>query len=379
MASGGQNQRNPKSSTSEPRQRTSWQRTTSMSDKDDNVSLNSFPNDLRPNNWDFSDWRPTGSKDQTKRRKKGNPEWEREQSLTQDSPPPSERQHGTPRTFPRTKLTPSTPTSQRVALENLRQAMTFSDQEDGVSNDGERNNERNLLRRRENLPSYGRQESGGNMETQLSRPVPNQREDRNNRNNNKQNHNEARAAAGGKPDSSQIVGRLMQIRDYIKQASSMMDSLRKSGDPSDQQRCFQLSKLLYNMRDREAEVLQNLTKLWSVREEPDVNDASREMTPNTEPLDDTRSVDLDIQSEVSDREERSVSASSRPRIEDNLGLTSDNDDEVEEEGVPSETSDNSSTMDDTVISARKKELDFELGESEVCCISFHIEVKGPAK
>ncbi|XP_060565328.1 RNA polymerase-associated protein LEO1-like isoform X2 [Ruditapes philippinarum] len=217
------------------------------------------------------------------------------------------------------------------------------------------------------------------METQLSRPVPNQREDRNNRNNNKQNHNEARAAAGGKPDSSQIVGRLMQIRDYIKQASSMMDSLRKSGDPSDQQRCFQLSKLLYNMRDREAEVLQNLTKLWSVREEPDVNDASREMTPNTEPLDDTRSVDLDIQSEVSDREERSVSASSRPRIEDNLGLTSDNDDEVEEEGVPSETSDNSSTMDDTVISARKKELDFELGESEVCCISFHIEVKGPAK
>jgi hypothetical protein len=64
----------------------------------------------------------------------------------------------------------------------------------GVSNDGERNNERNLLRRRENLPSYGRQESGGNIETQLSRPVPNQREDRNNRNNN----NEARAAAGGK-------------------------------------------------------------------------------------------------------------------------------------------------------------------------------------
>ena len=65
-----------------------------------------------------------------------------------------------------------------------------------------------------------------------------------------------------------------------------------------------------------------------------------------------------------------MSASSRPRIEDNLGLTSDNDDEVEE-GVPSETSDNSSTMDDTVISARKnRELDFELGESEVCYISW---------
>lgn len=32
------------------------------------------------------------------------------------------------------------------------------------------------------------------------------------------------------PDSSQIVGRLMQIRDYIKQTSSMMESLRKTGD-----------------------------------------------------------------------------------------------------------------------------------------------------
>lgn len=64
--------------------------------------------------------------------------------------------------------------------------------------------------------------------------------------------------------------------------------------------------------------------------------------------------------------ERSVSASSRPRIEDNLGLTSDNDEDVEE-GVQSETSENSSTMDDTVISARKnQEWDYELGESEVC-------------
>ncbi|XP_060565327.1 pericentriolar material 1 protein-like isoform X1 [Ruditapes philippinarum] len=218
------------------------------------------------------------------------------------------------------------------------------------------------------------------METQLSRPVPNQREDRNNRNNNKQNHNEARAAAGGKPDSSQIVGRLMQIRDYIKQASSMMDSLRKSGDPPGyRDEMDRLQKLMDHLKEQERGYTGLLQTLLSVREEPDVNDASREMTPNTEPLDDTRSVDLDIQSEVSDREERSVSASSRPRIEDNLGLTSDNDDEVEEEGVPSETSDNSSTMDDTVISARKKELDFELGESEVCCISFHIEVKGPAK
>lgn len=66
-----------------------------------------------------------------------------------------------------------------------------------------------------------------------------------------------------------------------------------------------------------------------------------------------------------------MSESSRPRIEDNLGLTSDND-EVEE-GIPSETSENSSTMDDTVISAKKnQEWDYELGESEVCFILIHL-------
>ncbi|KAL4230121.1 Phosphoacetylglucosamine Mutase [Mactra antiquata] len=366
MASGGQNQRNPKTSASEPRQRSSWQRTTSMSDRDDNVSLNSFPNDLRPNNWEFSDWKPGGTKDQPKRRKKGNPEWEREQSLTQDSPPPSKRQHATPRSYPRTKITSTTPPSERQALENIRQAITFSDQEDGVSNDGERNNERNLLRRRENFPGY-RSDVGTNMEPPLTRPVPNRRDDRNNRNNNKQNQNDVRAATG-KPDSSQIVGRLMQIRDYIKQASSMMDSLRKSGDPPGyRDEMDRLQKLMDHLKEQERAYTGVLQTILSVKEEPDVNDASRDMTPSVEPLDDTRSVDLDVQSEASEREARSLSAASRPRIEDKLGLTSDNDIEDDDiDGVQSETSDNSSNMDDTVI-ARRRNQDWEnaLGESEL--------------
>ena len=40
----------------------------------------------------------------------------------------------------------------------------------------------------------------------------------------------------------------------------------------------------------------------SVRDEPDVNDATREMTPNLDTMDDTVSVDLDVQSELSERE-----------------------------------------------------------------------------
>ena len=79
---------------------------------------------------DFSDWKPSAPFDNTKRRKKGNPEREREQSLSQDSPPPFEHHQRTPSTFPRTRITPSTPTSQRIALENLRQHLTFSDLDD---------------------------------------------------------------------------------------------------------------------------------------------------------------------------------------------------------------------------------------------------------
>ena len=65
--------------------------------------------------------------------------------------------------------------------------------------------------------------------------------------------------------------------------------------------------------------------------------------------------------------DRSPSASSRPRIEDKLGLTSDNDEDGGvEDKVPSESSENSSTMDDTVISSRKnQEWDFEFDKDEV--------------
>lgn len=75
--------------------------------------------------------------------------------------------------------------------------------------------------------------------------------------------------------------------------------------------------------------------------------------------------------------ERSVSASSRPRIEDKLGLTSDNDeDEDVENPAQSESSDNSDTMDDTVIANRDKlnqAWDFELGENEVGFISQYLK------
>ena len=76
---------------------------------------------------------------------------------------------------------------------------------------------------------------------------------------------------------------------------------------------------------------------------------------------------LNLLSHILIFKDRSPSAASRPRIEDKLGLTSDNDEDGGvEEKVPSESSENSSNMDDTVISGLKhQEWDFELGKDEV--------------
>ena len=76
--------------------------------------------------------RPTNLTGDTKRRKKskGNPEREREQSLSMDSPPHSEGRQHAPSTFPRTKLGSGASVSQKMSLDNLKQHMTFSDLDD---------------------------------------------------------------------------------------------------------------------------------------------------------------------------------------------------------------------------------------------------------
>ena len=67
-----------------------------------------------------------------------------------------------------------------------------------MSNDGERNNERNIVTRRENPPNYTRQDTGSTTDSMLTRPVANRRDDRNNRNNNKQNEMRGATQTDGK-------------------------------------------------------------------------------------------------------------------------------------------------------------------------------------
>ncbi|XP_060064329.1 pericentriolar material 1 protein-like isoform X2 [Ylistrum balloti] len=309
MATGG-NRQFMKSASTDPRPRKAWQRSTSASDKEDNISIHSIPNDLRPNNWDFSGWKPNPGIDNTKRRKKGNPEREREQSLSLDSPPPSERQQRTPSTFPRTRITPSTPTSQRVALEKLRQHMTFSDLEDG-SNDGERNNERNVPTRRGKLENFTRQDTSSTSEG-------------------------ATAGRGSElqGEHGHIVSRLMQIREYIKQANTMKEALSKSGSPQNKEDYERVSKLVTSLEEQEKGYVAFMAQCLSVKEDSTAIDWSNQgqETPLVmESADEEAcSVDLEVQSETSDATTQDNETSPlawRPRIEDKLGLTDGDEEE----------------------------------------------------
>ncbi|XP_069131168.1 pericentriolar material 1 protein-like [Argopecten irradians] len=300
MATGGGRQF-MKSASTDPRPKKAWQRSTSASDKEDNISIHSIPNDLRPNNWDFSGWKPNPGIDNTKRRKKGNPEREREQSLSLDSPPPSERHQRTPSTFPRTRITPSTPTSQRVALEKLRQHMTFSDLEDG-SNDGERNNERNVPTRRGKLENFTRQDTSSTSEG---------------------------ATAGKTPElqgeHGHIVSRLMQIREYIKQANTMKEALSKTGSPQNKEEYERVSKLITSLEEQEKGYVAFLAQCLSLNEDgTGVNWSGQETPLVMESADEACSVDLEVQSETSEATTQDNETSPlawRPRIEDKLGLT----------------------------------------------------------
>ncbi|XP_056010025.1 pericentriolar material 1 protein-like isoform X3 [Ostrea edulis] len=375
MATGGHH--SFKTAATDPRPRASWQRTTSVSDKDDNISNHSNPLEHRQNNWDFSDWKPRAPIDNTKRRKKGNPEREREQSLCLDSPPPSEQIRHTPSTYPRTRITPSTPTSQRVALENLRQQLTFSDIDDQVSNDGEKNNERNMPSRRINIPNFMRQDVSRSSE-ELA--VPRETESRRSRSVYTNSTRDERPSLDGS-DGGQIVGRLMQIRDYIKQAKSMMDALNKSGSQTNGEDVGKLKKLLENLQEQEKAYLSLLQQLLSVKEDmgsfvDSVN--QRDQTPRPESAEDVQSVDLDVQSETSEATtnlryrllantedvlyNQLNQGRSRPRIEDKLGMFDDEEEEEEEEEQDEGTSmvsDMENTMVQNTDNSSRQELEWE--------------------
>ncbi|GAB0188508.1 pericentriolar material 1 protein [Grus japonensis] len=117
-------------------------------------------------------------------------------------------------------------------------------------------------------------------------------------------------------DSSQIVSRLVQIRDYIAKASSMRDDLVEKNERS--ANVERLSHLIDHLKEQEKSYLKFLQKMLArENEEDDVRTIDSAVGSGS--VGESTSLNVDVQSEASDTTEVSFSLSIRPRIEDKLG------------------------------------------------------------
>uniref|UniRef100_A0A8B9G4J4 Pericentriolar material 1 n=1 Tax=Amazona collaria TaxID=241587 RepID=A0A8B9G4J4_9PSIT len=117
-------------------------------------------------------------------------------------------------------------------------------------------------------------------------------------------------------DSSQIVSRLVQIRDYIAKASSMRDDLVEKNERS--ANVERLSQLIDHLKEQEKSYLKFLQKMLA-RENEDDDVRTIDSAVGSGSVGESTSLNIDVQSEASDTTEVSFSLSIRPRIEDKLG------------------------------------------------------------
>ncbi|XP_062837571.1 pericentriolar material 1 protein isoform X2 [Anolis carolinensis] len=117
-------------------------------------------------------------------------------------------------------------------------------------------------------------------------------------------------------DSSQIVSRLVQIRDYIAKASSMRDDLVEKNERS--ANVERLSHLINHLKDQEKSYLKFLQKILARKNEEE-DGRTVDSAVGSGSVAESTSLNIDVQSEVSDTTEASFSLGPRPGIEDKLG------------------------------------------------------------
>ncbi|XP_021250876.1 pericentriolar material 1 protein isoform X3 [Numida meleagris] len=119
-------------------------------------------------------------------------------------------------------------------------------------------------------------------------------------------------------DSSQIVSRLVQIRDYIAKASYMRDDLVEKNERS--ANVERLSHLIDHLKEQEKSYLKFLQKMLA-RENEDDGLWTIDSAVGSGSIGESTSLNTDVQAEASDTMEISSSMSIRPCIEDKLGYS----------------------------------------------------------
>ncbi|XP_077628522.1 pericentriolar material 1 protein isoform X6 [Crocuta crocuta] len=117
-------------------------------------------------------------------------------------------------------------------------------------------------------------------------------------------------------ESSQIVSRLVQIRDYITKASSMREDLVEKNERS--ANVERLTHLIDHLKEQEKSYMKFLQKILArENEEEDVRTIDSAVGSGS--VAESTSLNIDVQSEASDTTEASFSLKIRPCIEDKLG------------------------------------------------------------
>ncbi|KAJ8262334.1 hypothetical protein GJAV_G00165270 [Gymnothorax javanicus] len=123
-------------------------------------------------------------------------------------------------------------------------------------------------------------------------------------------------AEGPGTDSSQVVSRLVQIREYIAMACCVRDDLVEKNDiPANIEH---LTLLIDHLKEQEKACLKFLRKLLA-RENEEDDIRTIDSAVGSESVAESTSLNIEVHSEVSDATTSSHSVRHRPRIEDNLG------------------------------------------------------------
>ncbi|XP_060102403.1 pericentriolar material 1 protein [Heteronotia binoei] len=290
---------------------------------------------LNNTSWGGQPKRPNRSSEKNRKKIVG----ERETRLTNDISPEStpgigRRKSKTPHSFPHTRYVSQMSVPEQAELEKLKQRINFNDLDQrSIGSDSQgrataANNKRQLNENRKPFnflslqintnkgkdatASSQTQETGGSSEykdlltASLSKDLL--------------QNCPASIQEGGRGDppvdSSQIVSRLVQIRDYIAKASSMRDDLVEKNERS--ANIERLAHLIDHLKDQEKSYLKFLQKMLA-RENEEEDGRTVDSAVGSGSVAESTSLNVDVQSEVSDTTEVSFTLRNRPCIEDKLG------------------------------------------------------------
>ncbi|XP_072806509.1 pericentriolar material 1 protein isoform X10 [Vicugna pacos] len=292
--------------------------------------------DDRLNNMDWGGQQKKANRSSEKNKKKFGVESDKR--VTNDISPESSpgmgrRRTKTPHTFPHSRYVTQMSVPEQAELEKLKQRINFSDLDQrSIGSDSQgrataANNKRQLSENRKPfnfLPMQINTNKG--KDAALS---PQKREMVGSAqckelfasalsNDLLQNCQVSEEDGRGEPtmESSQIVSRLVQIRDYITKASSMREDLVEKNERS--ANVERLTHLIDHLKEQEKSYMKFLQKILArENEEEDVRTVDSAVGSGS--VAESTSLNIDVQSEASDTTEASFSLRIRPCIEDKLG------------------------------------------------------------